>query len=126
MRLLPKVTLGLADALILCPDTGEGGVDVKAYGKSWGYNVYDCRYCLYWEDNLKGCVCLADCCCPIPQKPARRNGMAQLYNQDTDKASPVSECYNCPYGHDSPCIGWCTKEVMRAAGLPKERDRTHV
>lgn len=30
------------------------------------------------------------------------------------------------YGRAAPCIGWCTKEVMRAAGLPKERDRSHV
>ena len=29
---------------------------MKAYGKSWGYNVYDCRYCLYRKGKLKGCV----------------------------------------------------------------------
>lgn len=67
---------------------------MKAYGKSWGYNVYDCQYCLYWKGKLKGCVCPDGCC--------------------------------CPYGRAAPCIGWCTKEVMRAAGLPKERDRSHV
>ena len=25
---------------------------MKAYGKSWGYNVYDCRYCLYRKGKL--------------------------------------------------------------------------
>ena len=26
---------------------------MKAYGKSWGYNVYDCRYCLYRNGSLE-------------------------------------------------------------------------
>ena len=123
---LPKVALGSAGALFLCPDAGEGGVIVKAYGKSWGYNVYDCRYCLYRKGKLKGCVYPDGCCCPVPQKPARRNGIEQVYEANADNAAPVSECEGCPYGRAAPCIGWCTKEVMRAAGLPKERDRSHV
>ena len=28
-----------------------------------------------------------------------------------------SECDDCPYGRDHPCIGWCTKKVMREVGL---------
>ena len=125
-RLLPKVALGSAGALFLCPDAGEGGVIVKAYGKSWGYNVYDCRYCLYRKGKLRGCVYPDGCCCPVPQKPERRNGIEQVYEAAADSAAPVSECEGCPYGRAAPCIGWCTKEVMRAAGLPKERDRSHV
>lgn len=99
---------------------------MKAYGKSWGYNVYDCRYCLYRKGKLKGCVYPDGCCCPVPQKPARRNGIEQVYEANADNAAPVSECKGCPYGRAAPCIGWCTKEVMRAAGLPKECDRGHV
>ena len=91
-----------------------------------GYNVYDCRYCLYRKGKLKGCVYPDGCCCPVPQKPARRNGIEQVYDAAADSAAPVSECEGCPYGRAAPCIGWCTKEVMRAAGLPKERDRSHV
>ena len=123
------MTLGLADALFLCPDAGEGGVHVKAYGKSWDYNVYDCQYCLYWKGKKKGCIYPEGCCCPIAQKPARRNGIEQIYKtyKTKDKETPaVSECDGCPYGRDSPCIGWCTKEIMRTAGLPKERERHHV
>ena len=30
---------------------------------------------------------------------------------------PKSECDGCPYGRDHPCIGWCTKKVMREVGL---------
>ena len=48
---------------------------MKAYGKSWGYNVYDCRYCLYRKGKIQGCVYPDGCCCPVPQKPARRNGV---------------------------------------------------
>ena len=99
---------------------------MKAYGKSWGYNVYDCRYCLYRKGKIQGCVYPDGCCCPVPQKPARRNGIEQVYEANADSAAPVSECEGCPYGRAAPCIGWCTKEVMRAAGLQKERDRSHV
>lgn len=99
---------------------------MKAYGKSWGYNVYDCRYCLYRKGKLKGCVYPDGCCCPVPQKPARRNGIEQVYDAAADNGAPVSECEGCPYRKAAPCIGWCTKEVMRAAGLPKERDRSNV
>ena len=93
---------------------------MKAYGKSWGYNVYDCRYCLYRKGKLRGCVYPDGCCCPVPQKPERRNGIEQVYEANSDNAAPVSECEGCPYGRAAPCIGWCTKEVMRAAGLPKD------
>jgi hypothetical protein len=30
---------------------------------------------------------------------------------------PKPECRGCPYGRDHPCIGWCTRKVMREAGL---------
>lgn len=69
---------------------------MKAYGKSWGYNVYDCRYCLYRKGKLKGCVYPDSCCCPVPQKPARRNGIEQVYEAAVDSTAPVSECEGCP------------------------------
>ena len=95
---------------------------MRAYGKSWDYNVYDCRYCLYWKSRKKGCVYPDGCCCPVDQRDAGQ------FRDDEDKenTAPVSECRNCPYGRDSPCIGWCTKEVMRAVGLLKERDDPDV
>ena len=70
---------------------------VKAYVKSWGYNVYDCRYCLYRKGKLKGCVYPDGCCCPVPQKSARRSGIEQVFEADADNAAPVSECEGCPY-----------------------------
>ena len=69
---------------------------MKAYGKSWGYNVYDCRYCLYRKGKLRGCVYPDGCCCPVPQKPERRNGIEQVYEANSDNAAPVSECEGCP------------------------------
>lgn len=27
-----------------------------------------------------------------------------------------SECDDCSYGKNGPCIGWCTREVIRTAG----------
>ena len=69
---------------------------MKAYGKSWGYNVYDCRYCLYRKGKIQGCVYPDGCCCPVPQKPERRNGIEQVYDAAADNAAPVSECEGCP------------------------------
>ena len=110
----------------LCPDAGEGGVSVKACGKSFCNNVYDCRYCLYWKEKRKGCVSPKHCS-PTEQQTSERNVVAQPHDdKDNEAIAPVSECMNCPYGRDSPCIGWCTKEVMRAVGLLKERDSHHV
>jgi hypothetical protein len=100
---------------------------VKAYDKSWNYNVYDCKYCLYWRGKKKGCVYPGGCCCPTEQKSSGRSGADQFRDgEDKENAAPVSECKDCPYGHDYPCIGWCTKEVMRAVGLLKERDNPYV
>ena len=50
---------------------------MNVYGKSWDYNVYDCRYCLYWKSKKKGCVYPDGCCCPIEQKPPEGNGADQ-------------------------------------------------
>lgn len=88
---------------------------MRVYGKEWGYNVYDCRYCLYWKGLRKGCTYEKGCCCDIPQMPPNKPPQPQ-------PTVAVSECDNCPYGRDSPCIGWCTKDVMRAVGLHKERE----
>lgn len=99
---------------------------MKAYGKSWSYNVYCCRYCLYWKGKRKGCTYEDGCCCPVPQKPARRNSVEIHYETVVAEKLPVSECTDCPYGRDSPCLGWCTKEIMRSFGLLKERGKDNV
>ena len=41
---------------------------MKAYGKEWNYNVYDCRYCLYWKGLRK----------PFPQEDELRTKSARL------------------------------------------------
>lgn len=101
----------------------KGGVRiVRAYGKSWDYNVYSCKYCLYWKGERTGCIYPKGCCCPIPQKPKMRFGTEIHYPSSEKQTVAQSDCDNCPYGRDSPCIGWCTKEVMKAVGLPRERN----
>ena len=70
---------------------------MKAYGKSWSYNVYCCRYCLYWKGKRKGCTYEDGCCCPVPQKPARRNSVEIHYETVVAEKLPVSECTDCPY-----------------------------
>ena len=57
---------------------------MKAYGRSWDYNVYDCRYCLYWKGKKKGCVYPDGCCCPIDQRDA-------VQFRDEDKENTVRD-----------------------------------
>ena len=94
---------------------------MRAYGKDWSYNVYSCRYCLYWKGKKTGCIYPSGCCCPIPQKPPVRNGQPVIYPKEQEDSPAKTECDGCPYGRDSPCLGWCTKQVMKSLGFAKER-----
>ena len=99
---------------------------MRAYGKDWNYNVYSCRYCLYWKGRKTGCVYPSGCCCPIPQKPPVRNGVLMTYPKQETPMIPQSECDGCPYGRASPCLGCVysvnkfTAKVMGSLGLSKE------
>ncbi len=46
------------------------------------------------------------------------------YERPAKEAPPLpSECDGCPYRKVQPCIGWCTRKLMREMGLlptPKE------
>lgn len=66
----------------------------------------DCRYC-YFYNRQTGCV---------------YKGKSNCYYKQPKVKSPVSECDGCPYGKASPCIGWCTKELLRSIGLRKGRE----
>lgn len=59
----------------------------------------DCRYCYYWMPGKEKCS-LRECFYLIKEKPKRK-----------------SECDDCPYGRCSPCIGWCTKKLLREVGV---------
>lgn len=61
----------------------------------------DCRYCYFWSGNRKRCSL----------------GTQNCYYLITAPRKEKSECEGCPYGRDHPCIGWCTKKIMREAGL---------
>lgn len=59
----------------------------------------DCRYCYFWTSDKKGChLGEANCYYRLEQKPKRKAN---------------NECNGCPYGVHSPCIGWCTKNLMK-------------
>ena len=61
----------------------------------------DCHYRYFWTNGRKGC----------------RLGRNNCYYLISLPPKPKSECDGCPYGRDHPCIGWCTKKVMREVGL---------
>lgn len=66
-----------------------------------------CSDCLYWLGGKGGCAFTGLPCPFYAQAPAPA------------AEPPRSVCRSCPYGRDSPCIGWCTKEVLRACKSAK-------
>lgn len=61
----------------------------------------DCRYCYFWKNKKTGCVL----------------GKENCYYLTSVPPEPKSECYGCPYGRNGPCIGWCTKKILRETGV---------
>ena len=87
---------------------------MRAYGKEWNYNVYSCEYCLFWKGRKVGCMYSDGCCCPVAQKPPVRFGVQIQYPEIEHTIASQPKCDGCPYGRDTPCIGWCTKELLRS------------
>ena len=69
----------------------------------------DCRYCYFWKQT-EGCT--------------YRGKTGCYYISAQKPPAAVSECDGCPYGRASPCIGWCTKDLLRSMGLWKGREDT--
>lgn len=63
----------------------------------------DCRYCYFWKQT-EGCT--------------YRGKPGCYYISAQKPPAAVSECDGCPYGRASPCIAWCTKELMRSSDVP--------
>lgn len=61
----------------------------------------DCRFCYFWKNDSTGCSLGKDNCYYLIAVPPK----------------PKSKCDGCPYGRAHPCIGWCTKKVMREVGI---------
>ena len=59
----------------------------------------DCEYCAHWQSETEGCALGGPSCCP--------------YIVREEKPAAPSRCEGCPYGMASPCIGWCTVDVMK-------------
>ncbi len=61
----------------------------------------DCRYCYFWKNKRKGCLL----------------GKENCYYLISAPPPPKSECEGCPYGLHHPCIGWCTKKILKETGV---------
>lgn len=66
----------------------------------------DCHQCYFWKDNRKGCSLGTENCYYLVSEPPKKK----------------SECEDCPYGRYHPCIGWCTKKILRK-DYGKETDK---
>ena len=101
-RLLPYFQ-GLIDALFYFRnDTGKlQKEEVKMQTKYAADKPSDCHYCYFWKTDSTGCSLGKDNCYYLIAMPPK----------------PKSECDSCPYGRAQPCIGWCTKKVMKKVGM---------
>lgn len=63
------------------------------------YKPQNCKTCYFWGGRYKGCT------------------LDKCYYLKPSEKSTTSECLGCPYGRDHPCIGWCTKKIMRELGI---------
>ena len=77
-----------------------GGLDVqeKQYAPD---KPDDCSRCFFWNGTRSGCSL----------------GQNNCYYLIEEAPKVHSECEGCPYGRDRPCIGWCTKKIMRELGI---------
>ena len=44
-------------------------------------------------------------------------GKENCYFIISEPEKEKSDCDGCPYGRVHPCIGWCTKQIMREIGI---------
>jgi hypothetical protein len=94
---LPRF-LGKIDALIFMlksPGGDEFKLDKKLYKSD---KPRSCRYCYFWSGKSKGCSLGVDNC---------------YYLQSAPLPLEKTGCEDCPYGRDYPCIGWCTKAILK-------------
>lgn len=57
----------------------------------------DCKYCFYWNKDLKVCVRGKEHCYYLRKKKMKK---------------PQGTCTNCPYGRVYPCVSFCMKSVI--------------
>ena len=61
----------------------------------------DCKFCYFWRGKNKGCCLGKENCYYLVQVAPKLK----------------SECDDCPYGKCGPCIGWCTKKILKEVGV---------
>ena len=57
----------------------------------------ECSKCYFWKGTRSGCSL----------------GKGNCYYLIREAPKVPSECDGCPYGRDHPCIGWCTKKILK-------------
>ena len=63
------------------------------------YKPKKCRYCYYWMSGERKC------------------GLKECFYLIKENTKKKSVCDDCPYGRCSPCIGWCTKQLLEELGV---------
>lgn len=61
----------------------------------------DCSLCYFWINRQAACSL----------------GKGNCYYKIKEQKKIPTECDGCPYGRHHPCIGWCTKKILRELNI---------
>lgn len=67
---------------------------------------WSCVFCHYWISRKKGC---------------KLNACHYLLPDKTELPEDTGNCKNCPYGRNSPCIGYCIAKLLMEIRQKKGR-----
>lgn len=75
---------------------------------------WSCKYCYFWEGKKRGCG-LDECYYLISDSG----------DADQPKPDKVGNCEKCPYGKQSPCIGYCIERIYYDIVIKRRKERAN-
>ncbi len=70
----------------------------------------ECKHCYFWKGKRKGCS-QEECYYLLPEE--KQQSEATPGNPSLQKPGGAGDCQGCPYGRNSPCIGYCIKKIIQ-------------
>lgn len=68
----------------------------------------ECKYCYFWNAKRQ-CCRQKECYYLLLGETLRADNMSKEIQQQDER---VWDCWDCPYGRHSLCIGYCTQKIV--------------
>ncbi|MCD8216766.1 MAG: hypothetical protein LUD01_01750 [Clostridiales bacterium] len=68
----------------------------------------ECKYCYFWQPGKKFCELGEKNC---------------FYIIKEEPPPEPTRCDDCPYGRVTPCIGWCTVDVLNEVLMKRKQEK---